>query len=205
MRCEHLGVRGDDGEPKAGRAEIEDDKRERRCGRRGSRLARLTCRLCARAGGEYKNVIDDQVLLGLSAELFEVPHVAVPVDNLQDFSDGYSFVGDKRHPYYAFKDRLIREYLDNPITAGQLHYMRDGKIEWISGAVHMILRAEARATAILVILFIITSGAPGRGEEIATLLVRNMPGGSMMPFTVSWGATRRRARCSARTRSHHTL
>lgn len=135
----------------------------------------------------YDEVIREQFCLNLSSDYFELPKYKEITEDPANTTPGYSFLHDDRNPFLKVADRLVSLWLGKPSIADRLAYKLDERIYWITGQARALLAAEAQATRLLVAALMISSGAPPRGEEMAAMVVRNVPGGSIRNVLVLKG------------------
>lgn len=137
---------------------------------------------------EYLDIVNNELLGGLADDpSLQLDYDWSPRDDVQNRSIGYNFIADARNPYLKSQNALIKLMLDHPKLRGRYHFRQDDKIVFKAGACNSVLRSGDRARLILSSMIILTSGNPGRAEELAPYGLRNTALGSTRNVVIQYG------------------
>ena len=135
---------------------------------------------------EYQEIVNEEIFFGLQDDptLIPVYDVNRLVDDLHNYTPGYSFLDDNQNPFNAIKGNLLHLLIKHPKLRRRFHYIHGDKIIWKAGPCRKFLAAAYRAHQILILLVILTFGSPARFNEFCLYTLRNIQVGSVRNFMI---------------------
>ncbi|TFY51705.1 hypothetical protein EVJ58_g10425, partial [Rhodofomes roseus] len=126
---------------------------------------------------EYDSILNDTLLFGISIE--DDPDFALPsdlsalYDQPQNFDPGFNFFDDPRNNLGRLQHVLLRHMLEDYGPKGFYHYVDGEKCIFRMQPALRFLKSAFEAEQRLCTMLHFSYGQPARGEELATVTVRN--------------------------------
>ena len=124
-----------------------------------------------------KMQLEKEILFGHEFKEFGYTSAKV-MDVLRNRKIGYSFIDSPENGFIKFKDKLMETLLNDPrISPFFVKRVRGGRIEWNKDGCEKWLKRTKAFLETLMPTIHITYGQPSRGEELATIRVKNQLNG----------------------------
>ncbi|KAH9920765.1 uncharacterized protein B0H18DRAFT_956901 [Fomitopsis serialis] len=142
------------------------------------------------AMAEFDAILSSKLLCGIPQDdpAFTLPELISSIyDQPRNFDADFNFFDDPRNKMGDVQHALLRLILNNSDLAGSFHYVHGDQVVWKSLRCQQFLRDAYEAEQRLCTMIHLSYGQPARGEELATVTVRNIRGGSARNLYVMHG------------------
>ncbi|KAH9915096.1 uncharacterized protein B0H18DRAFT_110228 [Fomitopsis serialis] len=142
------------------------------------------------AMAEYDSLLSSKLLCGLSKDdpAFRLPQdISKIFDQPQNHTPGFSFFEDTRNDLSHLQYALLRRLVEPHGSSGPFHYVHNERLVWVADSCLRFLRDAYEAEQRLCTMIHLSYGQPARGEELASMTYRNIPGGSARAVYVLHG------------------
>ncbi|KAF7966152.1 hypothetical protein HWV62_39780, partial [Athelia sp. TMB] len=127
--------------------------------------------LCEQIGETQDRLLDGKM---------QLPPDVLIHDDPRNTTGGYGFPDHIENKKLAPEGDLLQHILNTPHLRDKYSYRKpDGTFVWLPGPCHELLKEIHHNMMQICLAILLTFGAPGRGTELLTHLIRNVAGGSI--------------------------